>query len=165
MSTTTLSGSATVTISGLTGYDKLVVLVAGAQNTLAGGSLRYTINGSSTAADYSQFGSKQGAETIYSRSQTVGAINLFQNVGNIFFGACGGASDTISGYVRFEGCTSSGIKSFIHAGSGTGFSAEVAQGYQTSGTYNPATVISSLEFFNSGGGNFTGGTIRIYGSN
>ena len=163
LSTTSLSGSST-TISGLSGYNKLLILVSSASSTSAATELYMTINGSSTATDYAQVGARVMANNPYSASDAVRSLNNFQNVGNLKWGNIGAATNVLSGFMAFEGANSSGIKRFSHASSGAGFTTQDQVGLSTGGTFNDTAAISSITFAWQSG-TLDAGTVYIYVSN
>jgi hypothetical protein len=163
LSTTSLSG-ATTTISGLSGYNKLLILVNSASSSSAATELYMTINGSSTATDYAQLGLRVMAQSTYSGADSVRSYNGFQNIGNLKWGNIGAASNVLSGFMAFEGANSSGIKRFSHASSGAGFTSQDQVGLSTGGTYNGTSAISSITFAWQSG-TLDAGDVYVYVSN
>jgi hypothetical protein len=157
---TTLSGAST-TISGLSGYDNLMVLIRDASTTVASDTLLMRVNSSSTASDYIQFGATVYAGATYVAADIVKNINYYQNTGNIYIAGNGTAASNMSGYIEFRGANESGVKPFTSSAAGRGGTDATA--YMTGGTYNGTSVISSVTFLSSGG-SLDNGTVYIYGA-
>jgi hypothetical protein len=160
---TALSGSSTVTISGISGQDKLMLLIRNAGNTSQSGiSLR--VNGDS-GNNYFAYG---GILDTYS-SYNVNYINDQKNTlgsgsSEITFGqgsTAVGSTDG-SGYLQLSGCNASGSKIFtmvgaFNAADGTGNTARFVGGW-----YDSSSTISSVSITSSA--NFSIGNLYLYGS-
>ena len=154
---TALTGAATVTVSGISGKDKIMVLVDQAASTDAGAFIGVRLNGD-TASNYYI----QGWE--YNSPATYAATNMGTYGGSkarIDLGKLGGAGEVVRGFVTLSGCNSSGVKEFNANGSGSGGSTQRA--YGVGGYYNSSTVISSISVTTSAG-TLNGGTVFVYTS-
>lgn len=156
LSTTTLSGAST-TISSISGaYQDLYVILTGMTNATANGAFRVAINGSTTAS--SSGGSfyanaAGGAFTFYNDYTTRYAGN---NTGLL-------RTDANNAYMLtiFDYASSSAYKLFQTILIGyDGNSSNYFQ--QGQGGYYSNTAVSSLVFSNAGG-NWSTGTVKIYG--
>jgi hypothetical protein len=72
-------------------------------------------------------------------------------------------SSTISGYIKISGANTAGKKLVEYAAGGTPASGITQQTLVGAGVYNSATVISSISLINNAG-NWSGGTVKIYGT-
>ncbi len=154
---TALTGAQTVTVSGISGKDKILVLIED-----AGGAGTNTFIGVRLNADTGSNYYMQGWE--YASAAAYAATNMGRYGGSkstIDVGRTGGSGEVVTGYVTFTGCNSSGVKAFTATGSGSGGSNHRA--YGTGGYYNSATVISSISVFSSSG-NLNAGTVFVYTS-
>ena len=155
---TALTGATTITVSGLSGYNKLVAVIAGASTNAASNAISLRLN--AATSNYSdRFGFAQSTAS-YDPGFIAGSSDTDKiAVANMSTSA----ASTVQGIVTIDGANSSGIKIFTHMagafGSGDG-QTFVAGG----GTYTDANVISSISIISSGG-NFDAGTIFIYGGN
>jgi hypothetical protein len=155
---TALTGAQTVTVSGISGKDKIMVLVSGASSASALTSIGVRFN-TDTANNYYSYGSY-----IYV-APTYNAAN---------FGPADGATSAVyiaatstsaggygSGYCILTGANSSGVKSY-KAGGGASGGTDQTQ-YNLGGYYNSASTISSISIFSSIG-NLDAGTVYVYTS-
>jgi hypothetical protein len=163
LSTTTLSGAATHTVTGLSGYTTFQIIIDAATN--AGGAapdFSFRINGD-TGSNYNSYGfymDPTGTWAIarvsgYNQGSTTGAkVAEFANLGGPSY---------LNGYFQIQGGNSTGVKTFTNAFGYSGTISNNVRGYIGGGHINNASVISSITFFSSGI-NFSGGSMRIYGS-
>ena len=155
---TALTGATTITVSGLSGYNKLVAVIQGASTNAASNAISLRLN--AATSDYNdRFGLAQSTAT-YDPGFISGASN---NDKIALANMSSSAASTVQGVATIDGANSSGIKIFTHmAGAfGSGNNQSFAAG---GGTYTDANVISSISIISSGG-NFDAGTIFIYGGN
>jgi len=158
---TTLSGVQEVTISSISGKDKILILVEDASTDTANRSLQVRINGD-TGSNYYRYGSSVYGNATYSPeyfSYLSGAttqINLFS------FGSA--ASSVGAGYVLLSGCNSSGVKAFNSAGGANataGGDGNVL--YTLGGYYNSSSTVSSVTVRTSTS-LFDAGKVYVYAS-
>jgi hypothetical protein len=150
--TATTSGSS-VTISGISGMDKLFIRFIGVSRTANYGAFYLRFN-SDTSASYAQNGLQF---TMTSGNATVEYNNL---TNQFYLGTMGdGAANTINGNMLLMGCNSSGLKTMQYAGGGGNY-----QGIQlpSQGYYSGSSAITSVNFVSDG--TFDAGTIWVYGS-
>jgi hypothetical protein len=156
---TALTGAATITVSGLSGYNKFLVLISGASTNTTSSQINVRINGAST--DYSD----QFAFAQYQTTYSSGMASASSNSDKITIASMSSsASSVVRGHVIIDGGNSSGVKIYSHsagafAPSGTGQT--IVNG---GGTYTDANVISSISILSSTG-DFDAGTIFVYGAN
>ena len=164
INSSSLSGSATVTISGISGYNSLLVLYYGVSSASASSFVRVRINGDA-AANYMGQGINLEANSAY-------AANNF-NVYNFDIGSpdtgfrqfimSNNASSVGWGYCLLQGCNSSGKKIASWAGGaqaqgGTGQNSTIAGGF-----WDSSSTVSSISL-NSSSGNFDAGSLAVYGT-
>jgi hypothetical protein len=162
LSTTTLSGAATFTITGLSGYNTFYMIVKNASGTSAGlTAMRYRINGN-TGTIYNSYGVTIDPGASYSTS--IATQNVIEGTSLSLGVMSSNAGSQISGYVRLEGCNSSGLK-MIQSASGVGPETGNSGANRILGGFiNTTSVVSSITFFTDDATNFDLGTLRIYGS-
>lgn len=155
---TTLSGSSSVTISGISNADQIFILINGATGA-ALNSMSIRLNGD-TGNNYNFFGMNVNPATTYART-----IFSTQNVANsdgIVFGTNGAATaGVLRGAINIFGCNSSGNK-MIQIQTGMTQSSDNNQFVNGGGYYTGSSTISSVNFYS--GSNFTGGTVFVFTS-
>lgn len=155
---TSLTGATSITVSGISAKDKIMVLV---QNASAGASSEIDIRlNSDTGSNYSGFGMFTRGDTSWDANQ----IRSYQNanISVINFARQGdNTSFVVSGGITITGCNSSGIKAFQVTGAGSASGGFQNHSYIGHGLYNSASTISSVTLLSSSG-NFDGGTMFVY---
>jgi hypothetical protein len=157
---TALTGAATITVSGISSADKILVLVDSASSANASSNFNLRFNADS-GSNYSYFGTVQEWGTTYSAadhyeiSSTQPSFDLGRLASN--------AASVSSGYLLASGCNASGNKAVIYnfgadTGGGSG-----ARHYNCGGVYTGSSAISSVSILSSSG-NFDNGTIYVYTS-
>jgi hypothetical protein len=156
---TSLSGTST-SITGISGQDKLLILVTQASTTSASNrELNIQFN-SDTGSNYIQNGIRfiQGgatALTMAAHADTTSSVILGQTAAN--------AGSWVSAYLLITGCNAAGVKEFNGAGSGVAFTDTSQNGYVIGGVYTGSSTISSVQI-KMQGSTFDLGTVFIYGS-
>ena len=158
---TALTGAQTITVSGISSQDKIMVLVINAGSASAASIISIRLN-TDTGANYATLGMTLAQPTTYavgslSPAETLTATNI--PIGKMN----SSASSKVDGTVLFSGCNSSGVKVYQASGTGdsSGGNAQVA--YAIGGYYNSSSTISSVSVFSSVG-NFDEGTVYVYAS-
>jgi hypothetical protein len=158
---TALTGAQTITISGISGKDKILVLFAGASSVNASDYIGLRLN-TDTAANYIQRGGTVKGDSTYS----AGIVGTFDVAGATFIYVgemSNNAGSNLQGYVDLSGCNSAGVKAFTLSG---GCSASGGTGHRFitgGGIYDSSSVITSVSAF-SNSSNFDAGTIFVYTS-
>lgn len=157
---TALTGAQTVTVSGISGKDKIMVLVDGASSASAN-SLIYVRLNTDTGSNYYIYGANWYNPATYAASN----YNAISGSGVGFRLAYMSASATsaVSGYVLLSGCNAAGVKVMNAAGAAMAASSNNHETYVTGGYYNSASTISSVSVF-SATGNLDAGTVYVYTS-
>lgn len=161
---TALTGATTITVSGISSKDKILILVAGASSANASSSLTIRFN-ADTGSNYNSYGSFLNAADT--GADGVRLANSFSNTSStsIPFGTTfNDASGTVSGGLTLTGGASSGVKQFIFTGAGAASGGQSGQQtYSGQGIYSGSSTISSVSIISSTG-NFDAGTIYVYTS-
>jgi hypothetical protein len=152
---TTLTGAQTVTVSGISGMDKLYIYIAGFSSASATSTFYLRLNGD-TGSNYLNY----GTFAVY----TSGEPN-YERVGSttsgFFLGRVAGAAQSGNAGITILGCKSGGVKVADIKGSGSDESN--SRMYSTNSMYNQTGAITSVSVF-SDTGNLDAGTIFVYGS-
>jgi len=158
---TALTGSATVTVSGISDQDELFIYIQAARSVNQNVSLRVQFN-TDTGSNYHYAGFQIApAASTYASSNFAGlstqttSIELGETSDNV--------NSFVDGTVRISGCKTTNEKPFTsigggRAGGGNGHECQARQGY-----YDAAAAITSVSIVSSSG-NFNAGTVYIYGS-
>ena len=158
---TSLTGAQTITVSGISGKDKILVLFAGASSANASGYIGLRLN-TDTASNYAQRGGTvQGAS-----SYAAGNVGTFDvDPADFIYIAemSNNAGSAMQGYCQLSGCNSAGLKVFTLSGAAGAAGGSGHRLITGAGFYNSASTISSVSAF-SNTGNFDGGTIFVYTS-
>jgi hypothetical protein len=157
-STTTLTGAQTITVSGISGKDKIMVLVERASSANAASYVGIRLNTSSS--NYFSAGYYIVAQSAYASTQ----FEAYDGGGSeILLGRMGSnAADWLSGSAMITGCNASGNKIFQSVGGG-GSTGVNQRFYSLGGRWNDSALITSITAVSSTG-NFDAGTMYIYTS-
>jgi hypothetical protein len=157
---TALSGG-TTTVSGISGKDKIMVLVEGASTGSSGSAIRFQVNTLATAI-YTTDAAQFTATSTYAASNLTGSDERGTTSIVLASMAANAASD-VDAAITLTGCNSTGLKqfSFNAAGSEGGSSnntMRVAQGFiDTSATISSISILVTS-------GSFDAGTVYVYAS-
>jgi hypothetical protein len=157
---TALTGSATITVSGISGKNGIMVVFVSASSANASATLGVRIN-TDTTTKYDTFGTYVYSPATY----VLGGIS--QNVTNaagtyIPVGIMSG-SDTsaASGYCLIQGTNAAGVKPFQAVAGFNRGGDDSQQNYIVGGVYTGTSVVSSISMFSTSG-NFDAGTVYVY---
>jgi hypothetical protein len=154
---TALTGASTITVSGISGKDKIMVLIDNASGVSAECTVNIRFNGDS-ANNYYRYGYFNYFGSTYAASNFG---RLSNNSSGIIIGKTSTDETTqVAGYCLVTGANSSGVKVYNSVGQGSGNSDHT--GYALGGYYNSSSTISSVSVI--GGSNFDGGTVYVYTS-
>lgn len=156
---TSLSGSST-TISGISGADKIFILVEAASTDSSYATLYLRLNGDS-GSNYNAM----GGAFYGSSSWSPNVFDPYDYTDTGFRIGTQGSSNTGAsyGWALITGCNSSGVKmANIAAGVSTG-GGDQTRGVNHGGVYNSSSTISSVTYRTSGG-NLDNGKIYVYTS-
>jgi hypothetical protein len=164
---TAMSGSSGITVSGITGADKLMVCILQASSTSGALKVGIRINNDSTANRYNHMGCALDVKATYSVdgfeifSDGNGAENNKISVGTF----SSSASSQMTSTVFINGGNSAGVKPFqINTGVKNSGSAN-AKNVFAGGWYNEASTISSIRVIcEDDTVNFDSGTLYVFKS-
>jgi hypothetical protein len=161
LGTGVLTSGSTVTVSGISGMDQIMVMVGAASGTGIYAELTLRINGD-TAANYDQYRISLNPQASYAativdaETATAGtSIRMAQMAGD--------AASTMSGYFSLFGCNTAGKKMYMQGSSGTAPTTQNQIAYISGGTWNNTATVTSISLrLNSG--TFDNGNFYVYGS-
>ena len=160
LGTGTLTSGSTVTVSGISNIDEILVVIAAASNTAGNTQVNLRINGD-TASNYRQaylsFTSPAAYAATYMGNTYLSATTQI-SLGNIN----SAATDTLSGYLRLSGGATAGIKTYQMASGGNAALGNNAYNYIGGGVWNNTSTITSISLVSSG--TFDAGSFFVYGS-
>ena len=160
---TALTGATTITVSGISGVDKVMVLVNNASAANSGSIITLRANADS-GSNYYNFGTQLEIASTYNTDiASIVGSNGDATTAFRFATMGSNAASQFAGYVSLTGCNSSGVKMFqtvgaANNGGGNNFVHRIVGGY-----YNSSSTISSISIISSSG-NFDAGTIFVYTS-
>lgn len=157
---TALTGAQTVTVSGISGKDKIMVIINGGSSDSAQRAIGVRLNGQ-TGTIYYRWGPNISNNATYSAgvfdadSQNAAYVQIATMTDTV--------SSVVNGAVTFTGCNSSGVKQFQSVGGCTpaGSNSGLHAAYQ--GYVDLSATITSISVFASAG-NLDAGTVYVYTS-
>jgi hypothetical protein len=156
---TALTGAATITVSGISNKDKIMVLIDVASSASADSYFLFRLNTDTgnNYKDYNWFGRGSTTWTIGNQYQ----VSRGSATNGITLSNQSDAGSIMSGYVMITGAASSG-KKIIHRATGVE-TASTQYPYQGAGggLYDSSSAITSISLF-SGVGNFDAGTVFVW---
>ena len=157
---TALTGAQTITVSGISGADKIMVLVQNASSVNAEVGIGVRFN-TDTASNYYSYGQYMYVANTYSAGNfgDVQGANYMVNIASTS-NVAGGYG---SGYCILTGANSSGVKIYQAAGGGWTSGGNTQTQYVIGGYYNSSSTISSISVFSTSG-NLDAGTVYVYTS-
>jgi hypothetical protein len=157
---TALTGAQTVTVSGISGADKIMVIVDSASSANVQSNIGIRLN-TQTGTIYYRWGQSIIAGSTYAASnfETVSQNDTSIRIGTM----SNSASSVVRGSATFTGCNSSGVKQFIAVGGAEAASSNSMYFYSTQGYVNLSATVSSVSIFSSTG-NLDSGTVYVYTS-
>ena len=158
---TALTGASTITVSGLSGYNKFMVLITDASSANASSDFSWRINTDSGATVYKY---AQGPAINNSATYSTSSLGAGYTEGDqIYFAKLStSSSSNVNGGLLIDGGNSSGIKILQSLASGTHTGGSGNQAQIISGVYTGTSVVSSISVLSTSG-NFDNGTLFVYG--
>jgi hypothetical protein len=157
---TALTGAQTITVSGISGKDKIMAVInyasAGAET-----AFNFRLN-ADTGNNYDTYAMMLTSPNTYSKNN----LDVFTNqVGSSiqFAKQSSNGVDYAAGGITVTGCNSAGVKAFSLAGGSSNTNGSGSVGYVAHGVYNSSSTITSISFVSTVG-NFDNGTIYVYTS-
>ena len=158
---TALTGAQTITVSGISGKNKIMVLVYNASSTSGNSTMRLRLN-TDSGANYYSLGNTTNGPSAYVNSQFSYADG-YGETGITIGKMSNNADSAVMGYALLDGCNTTGVKSYQASGGADTGGSEQNRMYNIGGYYNSASTISSVSVHASSS-NFDTGTIYIYTS-
>lgn len=159
---TTLSGSSTVTVSGISGKDKIAVFVRGAGWASASKQLYLRFN-TDAAANYDYEGIRYDIDSAsFTITKITGVGSAGQNqlqLGNQSLNA----SSVVRASAVLTGGNAAGVKIIQASGMGTPASQDGQDGYVYNAVWNNSATVTSISLVSSSG-NFNAGSVYVYTS-
>ena len=156
-----LTGAATITISGISGKDQLMIVVASGSSANAQAQFTIRFNGDSTTK-YNEFGQVSVWGSTYSASN-YGTRNVIGGTEATIAVMSLSATSQISSAMTVQGCNGSGYKVWNLIGAANGGGSNQQYTYNLQGFYTGTSPVSSVSVI-SNSGNFDNGTLYVYGS-
>ncbi len=158
---TALTGAAVITVSGISGKSKIMLVITGAGTNDSYSEMQIQLNGD-TGSNYNYYGTRQAGSATYAPNVFTGVSGVNQT--SIPTGTLSAVSTSrLHGTFMFDGCNTSGVKTFSGAAGGTASGDNGQQSVQYGGFYNSTSTISSISL-RSSAGNFNNGTLFVYAS-
>jgi hypothetical protein len=157
---TALTGSGTVTVSGISGKNTIMIHVEKASASV-GTKINVRLNSDTTATNYKKYGSGFDNTTSYAAGNTYAVNGSVTGEAWIDMGQTSGASDQMSGAIMIYGANTTNPKMFQGV---AGVDGNNSKRYIVSGGYLGTSTISSISVF-AESGNLDAGTVFVYASN
>lgn len=155
---TTLTGSGTITVSGISGIDDILVIVENASSSSASAGIRLRLNADSNSKYWwAGISGISFPDNSYSGGPDSFTSHQLAAIGN-------NAASGLSGYARIFGCNSTGLKTIISAAAGNADGGATGQsGTVLAGVYSGSSEITSVSLITTAG-NFDSGKVYVYGA-
>jgi len=159
---TALTGATTITVSGISAADKIMVFVHGASSANASSEIKLYFNSDSANSKYNVYGNEFEMASTYSADI---ATTINENTQNqIIFGKMSGNNgSSVAGYLLLTGGTTTGTKTFQFS-SGARATTSNLEKFRNAGGWYEATAATTSVSIVSSTGNFDSGTIYVYTS-
>ena len=152
---TALTGAATITVSGISGKNSLIILIVGGSSANASAAFDLRLN-TDTGSNYYAVG--------WSQSTAVQTVSSYPGTSYPLAAMSNNAASVIRGGIRIDGCNSAGLKMINAITSANAPSASTGnEASATFGYYDSASTISSVSLL-SNSGNFDAGTLYVFGA-
>ena len=157
---TALTGAQTITVSGISGVDKIMIMVSGASSANTASYIGFRLN-ADTGSNYTTSSVDLNGANTYSAS--IVGRSFYTDTYIALGRMSGSATSTVSGSVMLSGANASGVKAFSYAGSADPAGSNNQFAYIGYGYYSGSSTISSISIYSSTG-NFDAGTVYVYTS-
>ena len=158
---TALTGATSVTVSGISGKNKLMIYIEGASSANAGATIQYRFNGDGSSI-YGQYFYRITGDSTYN-DDIFTSFNAITQSELILAKMAGTAGSQVNGYVNVDGAAST-TRKIITAIGGGNEAGNTGQTLVSSGAYYDGTSAISSFTLISNSGNFDAGTLFIYGA-
>jgi len=157
---TALTGASTITVSGISGMNSIMVLVNGVTCTGASETINFILNGDN-GSNYTCLGSVMTYATAYAAAN-LARIGSFDGAAYYVMRTSTSTTSDGDAAITITGANNSGIKIISGIGAAEARTGNGAKTYISQGYYKGTSTISSVAIKAST--NFTGGTIYVYGA-
>lgn len=157
---TNLTGAATITVSGVSNIDHLMVLVESASSANASSQILIRFNSDAASNYYVLVPHEIWANSTYATANFQ-ADSTGNTSGVQMAQMSGAAASVVTAYLYVNGAASTGIKTFQGAGGATASTSNGQYLRSIGGIYNASAAISSVSIVSSSG-NFDAGKVYIY---
>jgi len=157
---TALTGATRITVSGISGKDKILILIndGSASN---GAGIMLELNGVTSGSLYHTYGTQILSSNTYASGNYPA---FYTNGDNIHLANQSNNTDgKVFGYTILTGCNSSGVKQYQANNGSTKGSGIDPITFNTGGFFNSSSTISSITLYSTNG-NFDNGTVYVYTS-
>jgi hypothetical protein len=159
---TALTGATTITVSGISGKEDLIIVLNAASTANgSGANFGVRVNGLTTNVYYG-VGQYNTADSPYTFNMFA-ARNYANTTSYLPLARVTDGSATASGAVTLSGCNSTGLKTHISVGGANPGASYNQYFYSLQGYIDASAAITSVSVF-SDDGNFDGGTLYVYGA-
>ena len=159
---TALTGAQTITISGISGRDQIMILYFNASSASADSGISVRINGVTTNV-YRSFGARIESTSSFN-SNFVGDENTSADSKIVISQMSNNSASTCSGFCLISGANTTGLKVFNAAGGVERAGGNNQVSRTVGGVITEANAISSVSLFSTVG-NWDGGTVFVYATN
>ena len=157
---TALTGASTITVSGISGMDSIMVLVDGVKATGASEVMAFLMNGD-TGNNYTTTGARFAYPTTYAAAN-LARIGSFNGAKYFVLQTSSNTNSDGDAAITITGANTAGIKIIQGLGGAEARTGNDAKAYISQGYYKGTSTISSVAITCST--NFTAGTMYVYGS-
>jgi hypothetical protein len=158
---TSLTGSGTVTVSGISGKERLLIMIRNGSADTSGSNIKVRINGDS-GNNYYTLGNQTIGESTWAAGN-VGGYSGWLGDGIQICDMANNASSVVQGFVRLDGCQSADLVGIWGAGGASTGGSSSSDNYTFGGFYDGSAVVTSVSAI-SGSGNWDAGTLYVYGA-
>ena len=157
---TAMTGAATITVSSISGKDKILIFVQNASSASASSQIGIRFNGD-TASNYDTYGFNATSASTYAAGNIQ---QIWANDTTIYASQMSGAASSIVSIgAMFSGCNASGIKAGTITGGGNTAGSNGNVQYAAHGFWSGSGTVTSVSVVSSSG-NFDAGTLYVYAS-
>jgi hypothetical protein len=157
---TALTGASTITVSGISGANQIMINVSGASAGLLS-VMTFRLN-TDSGSNYNAYGLSLTAPNTYSTNNQT-AVSTVAGTSIPFGAASNNGNSVVAGYLLVSGSNTAGLKIYSSASSGTPQTSNSQYANVVGGIYSGTSTISSVSIISSVG-NFDAGTIYVYKS-
>ena len=156
---TALTGAQTITVSGISGKDRILMLVEDCSSAGTNAKMQVRLNGD-TGSNYGHCAATISFASSYSINNA-GAQGNNSGLDGITLLDMSDATGYGAGYIEWSGCNAAGVKMCTFAGGAAPGGSAAPKFYFGGGHYAGASTITSISLY-SVTGNFDGGKIYVY---